>query len=86
MWGQSPISRITANNRDCSLVQDHSKFVYLAVLRPAYNTLNISLNPSLCVSMNDLKLMIQVYFVQLSPRPNRSIVHPAVIGEQNNGY
>lgn len=83
MWGISPISRITINNRECRLLRSQSKFVYLAVLRPGYNTLNISLSQSI----EDLKLMSQVYFVQLPPRPSRLLIQPiSLINSEKNGY
>ncbi|KAI1728702.1 M-phase phosphoprotein 8-like isoform X1 [Ditylenchus destructor] len=64
MWSWSPVVRISINNRDCKLLQESSKFVFLAQLRNGFNMLNIELNPSQC-DYSDLKLLTQVFFVQL---------------------
>ncbi|KAI1721849.1 M-phase phosphoprotein 8-like isoform X1 [Ditylenchus destructor] len=64
MWSWSPVVRISINSRDCKLLQESSKFVFLAQLRNGFNMLNIELNPSQC-DYSDLKLLTQVFFVQL---------------------
>uniref|UniRef100_A0A915CY25 Chromo domain-containing protein n=1 Tax=Ditylenchus dipsaci TaxID=166011 RepID=A0A915CY25_9BILA len=75
MWSSSPVVRISINNRDCRLLQEKSKFVFLAALRNGFNMLNIELNASQCDS-SDLKLLTQVCMVQLQKTGNGQHTRP----------
>lgn len=74
MWGTSPIVGLSVNGKECRLLNECSRFVYLCSPKQGYNTVNIELNPNIFGNPpqnqwdDGLKLLTQVMQLQAATK------------------